>query len=223
MRPARNVVHFGAFSIDADARQLLKDGKEIPLRPKAFELLLILSSNRPSALSKADLQSRLWPDSFVTEANLPGLVKELRDALDDDPRQPRFLRTLHGFGYAFEAESDDAPEPRRHDAAAHTTFWVMTDGPVRLSPGVNILGRDPEAAVWFDRPGVSRLHARITISNDAAVLEDLGSTNGTWLHGNRLAAPATLADGDEIRLGPVAVVFRIRRSAPSTEVMHVGD
>lgn len=219
MGTGRNVLRFGAFTIDAETRQLLTDGKEIRLTPKAFELLLILVSDRPAAVSKADLQSRLWPDSFVTEANLPGLAKEIRHALGDDPRQPRFLRTLHGFGYAFEAKSDDELVGRRPDPGAHTTFWIMTDRPVRLSPGANILGRDPEAAVWFDRPGVSRLHARITIAGDEATLEDLGSTNGTWLRGGRVGASSLLCDGDEIRLGPVAMTFRVRRSAPSTEVI----
>ena len=219
MKKPRHVVRFGTFSLDADARQLLKDGAEVPLRPKAFELLLILVNNRPAAMSKADLQSALWPDSFVTEANLPGLVKEIRQALDDDPRHPLLVRTLHGFGYAFEGKTDDAPGAQGAETAAHTTYWIMSDGPMRLASGANILGRDPEAALWFDRPGVSRLHARITISGDDAVLEDLGSTNGTWLGGTRLAESARLSDGDEIRLGPVAVTFRIRRSAPSTEII----
>ncbi|HVJ27139.1 MAG TPA: FHA domain-containing protein [Vicinamibacterales bacterium] len=219
MKPPRNVIRFGAFAIDADARQLLKDGREIPLRPKAFELLLILVNNRPTAMSKAELQGLLWPDSFVTEANLPGLAKEIRHALDDDPHQPRFLRTLHGFGYAFEGKSDDGAGKALSEGEPYQTFWIMADAPVRLSDGVNILGRDPEAAVWFDRPGVSRMHARITISEGVAVLEDLGSTNGTWLGADRLATPQRLTDGDRIRLGPIEVIFRIRRSAHSTEVL----
>jgi DNA-binding winged helix-turn-helix (wHTH) protein len=219
VKAPRNVLQFGGFTIDVDARQLLKDGREVPLRPKAFEFLLILVNNRPTAMSKAELQALLWPDAFVTEANLPGLAKEIRHAFDDDPRHPRFLRTLHGFGYAFDGKSDDGPDKPLSEAASHQTFWIMADGPVRLSSGVNILGRDPEAAIWFDRPGVSRLHARITISGGVAVLEDLGSTNGTWLRGERIATPQTLADGDQIRLGSVPVIFRIRRSAPSTEVL----
>jgi DNA-binding winged helix-turn-helix (wHTH) protein len=222
VKAPRNVTRFGAFAVDADARQLLKDGREIPLRPKAFELLLILVNNRPTAMSKAELHRLLWPDSFVSEANLSGLAKEIRHALDDDPHQPRFLRTLHGFGYAFEGKTDDGPGKPLADGGGHQTFWIMADAPVRLSAGVNILGRDPEAAVWFDRPGVSRLHARITILEGVAVLEDLGSTNGTWLGTDRLTTPQRLTDGDHIRLGSVEVIFRIRRSARSTEVLSSG-
>jgi DNA-binding winged helix-turn-helix (wHTH) protein len=210
--PDLQPIHFGEFTFDADTRQLRKGGQEIHLSPKAFELLRILIAARPRALSKQELQTALWPDAFVTEANLPTLAKEVRAALGEDPRHPRFIRTLHGFGYAFAAS-----EPRAIDNRTDATFWVMGDSPVRLNTGTNILGRDPDATVWFDRPGVSRRHAQIVIAGDAATLEDLGSTNGTWLRGERLTAPAPLADGDEIRLGPAIVTFRVRRAAASTE------
>lgn len=211
---SRNIVRFGAFTFDAGTRQLLKGGTAVHLSPKAFELLHILLDARPTALSKAELQTRLWPDSFVTEANLSGLVKEIRQALGDDSREQRFIRTLHGFGYAFGGAV--AQGASRSD----TTFWIVSDSQIRLAEGTNILGRDPDATVWFDRPGVSRLHARIVISGEEATIEDLESRNGTWLRGERIAAPTPLHDGDEIRLGPVAVTFRIRRAAASTEVFQ---
>lgn len=213
----RHIVRFAEFSFDADTRQLMKSGKDIHLSPKAFEFLLVLIENRPKAISKADLQAKLWPDAFVTEANLPGLAKELRRALGDDPRRPRFLRTLHGFGYAFAADvTDDVPRAPIDD----TTFWIVGDGQYRLNEGANILGRDPEADVWVNRPGVSRRHARIVITRDEVVLEDLGSTNGTWVGAERVTTATPLSDGDEIRLGPVTVTFRLRRTAASTEVVQ---
>jgi DNA-binding winged helix-turn-helix (wHTH) protein len=210
--PYLQPIHFGEFTFDAGTRQLRKNGQEVHLSPKAFELLRILITARPRALSKQELQSALWPDAFVTEANLPTLAKEIRAALGDDPHHPRFIRTLHGFGYAFAA-----PEPGAIDNRSDATFWIVGDSPVRLSTGTNILGRDPDATVWFDRPGVSRRHAQIVVTGDGAMLEDLGSTNGTWLRGERLTSPAPLADGDEIRLGPAVVTFRVRRAAASTE------
>jgi DNA-binding winged helix-turn-helix (wHTH) protein len=218
MGPRRHIIRFAQFTFDADTRQLIESGKVIHLSPKAFELLLILIENRPKAVSKADLQAKLWPDAFVTEANLPGLAKEIRRALRDDPRHPRFLRTLHGFGYAFAGEADD--DSGRTGGRDDITFWIVADGQFRLAEGANILGRDPEANVWVNRPGVSRRHARVVVAGDAALLEDLGSTNGTWLRGERVTMPTPLHDGDEIRLGPVAVVFRLRRTAASTEVFQ---
>ena len=215
--PDLQPVQFAEFTFDPGTRQLHRGAQEIHLSPKAFELLRILIAARPRALSKQELQAALWPDAFVTEANLPTLAKEIRAALEDDPRRPRFIRTLHGFGYAF---ATAAPEPGGTDTRGATTFWIVGDGPVRLSAGTNILGRDPDATVWFDRPGVSRRHAQIVIRGDGAMLEDLGSTNGTWLRGERLTAAAPLADGDEIRLGPAVVTFRVRRAAASTEAVE---
>ena len=66
-------IRFGGFVLDFDTRQLTQDGREVHLAPKAFELLAALVLDRPKVLSKADLQERLWPDTFVAEANLSNL------------------------------------------------------------------------------------------------------------------------------------------------------
>ena len=58
------------------------------------------------------LQQRLWPDTFVTEANLSNIVAEIRDALDDSPREPIYIRTVHKFGYAFCGEAAFLPRAR---------------------------------------------------------------------------------------------------------------
>ena len=92
---------FGEFTLDQSRRLLLDGDKPVPLSPKAFQLLTILVEEAPRAISKKDLQEGLWPDTFVTEGNLAGLVRELRLALRDDRKEPRFIRTLYGFGYSF--------------------------------------------------------------------------------------------------------------------------
>ena len=92
---------FGPFTLDDETRQLLRGTDPIHLSPKAFELLKALVEVRPRALSKAELHEQLWPDTFVTDANLGILIAEIRSALSDDARAPRYVRTLHGFGYAF--------------------------------------------------------------------------------------------------------------------------
>ena len=74
--------------LDLESRQLTSGGQEIHLEPKAFELLSALVLERPKALSKADLQERLWPGTFVAEANLSNLVAESREALGDRPGLP---------------------------------------------------------------------------------------------------------------------------------------
>ncbi len=96
-------VNFGDVTFDDARRMLHRGGEPLHVSPKAFQLLGILIGRRPTAVSKSDLQDELWPGTFVTEGNLPSLVAELRAALGDDARNPRFIRTVHGFGYSFEA------------------------------------------------------------------------------------------------------------------------
>jgi DNA-binding winged helix-turn-helix (wHTH) protein len=94
-------VRFSPYVLDLESRQLLRGDDVVHLSPKAFDLLSILVSARPKALSKSDLLERLWPGTFVVEKNLANLVSEIREAIGDDPGNPRFIRTVHRFGYAF--------------------------------------------------------------------------------------------------------------------------
>ena len=103
---------FGPFTLDLETRQLTSGGREIHLEPKAFDLLTVLVLERPKALSKADLHERLWPGTFVTEANLSNLVAQIRAALGDPARASTFVRTAHGFGYAFCGEAVSSAPPR---------------------------------------------------------------------------------------------------------------
>ncbi len=86
-------VSFGDLTLDTETRQLLRGASAVPLSPKAFELLRTLVACRPRALSKTELQERLWPDTYVAESNLAGLIAEIRRAIGDDARTPRFMRT----------------------------------------------------------------------------------------------------------------------------------
>jgi pSer/pThr/pTyr-binding forkhead associated (FHA) protein len=72
-----------------------------------------------------------------------------------------------------------------------------------LSPGVNTIGREPNCAVCINDASVSRGHARITIKDDQATLEDLKSKNGTQVMGEAIKGPTILKDGDEVEFGHV--------------------
>src|SRR6185436_6898193 len=125
IRPADDVTtRFGPFILDLDTRQLIEGGREIHLAPKAFDLLVALVQHRPKVLSKAELQQHLWPETFVAEANLSNLVAEVRQALGDRARDPRYIRTAHGFGYAFcgKTTSDEAAG---RDNAGPPTCWLQ--------------------------------------------------------------------------------------------------
>jgi DNA-binding winged helix-turn-helix (wHTH) protein len=207
----------GSFLIDEDTRQLLRGDREVHLSPKAFDLLATLIRARPRALSKADLHACLWPESFVSDASLAMLVAEVRSALSDSARAPRFVRTVHRHGYAFHGIAMELEGPGRPAAGASAVYWILA--PLReipLAAGENVVGRDPRAQVCLDSPSVSRRHARIMVEGDRVTLEDLKSKNGTQVHGRLITDPVPLADGDEIRFGSVGVTFRVSAADGST-------
>ena len=147
-------VCFGDFVLDPETRELCRGGDPIPLSPKAYQLLEILVANRPKALSKIALQERLWPDTFVVEKNLVNLIAEIRKALDDDPTHPRFVRTVHRFGYAF--QEPPAERQGQHDHSHRTAVrfrLIVGRRPRRLGEGEHVLGRDPELELFLDSPG----------------------------------------------------------------------
>lgn len=106
-------LHFDDIVFDSDARSISRAGSPVHLSGKAFLLLEILLTERPNPVRKEILFERLWPDTFVSEANLASLVKEVRAALGDDARNPRYVRTAHRFGYAFTADVGELPREAR--------------------------------------------------------------------------------------------------------------
>ena len=215
---------FGAFTLDTETRQLGRGGDPVHVSPKAFELLTALVEARPRALSKADLHDRLWPDTFVSDANLAILIREIRRALEDNARAPKFVRTLHGFGYAFSGAVVESAPPDTPRVSQAVTYWLI--GRARkfeLAEGRHLVGRSPEASVWLDVPGVSREHARIRIEGTSATLEDLGSTNGTFLGTERIAAAARLEDGNQIQFGPVVMIFRVWARGAGTKTEDLSE
>ena len=147
-------VRFGTFVLDPATRELLNAGHPVPLSPKAFELLSILVADRPKAISKSDLQERLWPATFVVEKNLANLVSEIRDAIGDDPSNPRFIRTVHRFGYAFRETlpgAETSPPASRGGEVSFLVKWVT--GRITLGTGPHVLGRALDADIVPRLPG----------------------------------------------------------------------
>jgi DNA-binding winged helix-turn-helix (wHTH) protein len=210
-------LQFGECTLDLDTRELTRKGKPVHLEPKAYRLLELLLEARPKALSKDELQDRLWPKTFVSERSLARLVEVLRGALGDSARKPRYVRTVHGFGYAFSGEAKASRGAGPLSATDLHCRVVWGEREVALSEGANILGRDPEAVVWIDLNSVSRRHARIVVTRDAATIEDLQSRNGTYVGGKRIAASTPLVNGDKIKIGAASLVFRSFRGLGSTQ------
>jgi DNA-binding winged helix-turn-helix (wHTH) protein len=201
---------FAEFTIDSETRQLLGGGRVVHLSPKAFDLLCALVENGPKVAEKADLHARIWPNTFVVDANLNMLIAEIRRALGDSVQSPQFIRTVHGVGYAFCGTAVGVP-PSRADAQSLCCWVVWNDRTFQLSEGDNVIGRDPRSDVWLDAPGVSRRHATIRVdsSSRGVILEDLRSTNGTFVRSAAVTAAVTLADGDVIGIGTVDLTVHL--------------
>ena len=190
----------GSFTLDTDRHQVFRGPTPLHLSKKAFQLLELLVENRPRALSKEEIQRALWPDTFVSDSSLTTLVNEIRSLLSETAREARLIRTVHGYGYAFEGAATPAP--------VSGCRLVWGDREVHLEEGENVLGRDPGTRGSIPDASISRRHARITLRDGAATLEDLESKNGTWVGEERVTGPVALADGDAVRLGLVRLVFR---------------
>jgi hypothetical protein len=186
----------------------------VHLEPKVYELLVLLLERHPAAVSKKDIHERLWPRTFVSEASLTTVVKELRRVLGPGP-----VRTVRGFGYAFEGELRPGARPEcPHESPR---FLVWNERLLPLREGENVVGRDPEADVVVDVPGVSRRHALVRVASGQATVEDLGSKNGTFLAGERIAGRVALADLDTLCLGQTVLVYRCPGTPPPTRTEAV--
>lgn len=209
-------VRLGECVLDLGRREVRRAGEAVHLTPKAFQLLELLAERRPDAVAKDEIRERLWPDTFVSGVNLATLVFEVRQAVGDDSRRPRYVRTVRGFGYALCAEG---PAPDLADPVTVPGPCCRLVGERReidLRDGENVIGRTREAVVWIASPKVSRHHARIVVAGASATVEDLGSKNGTYVGERSIDRPTVLADGDSIRVGDARFVFRVL-SADATD------
>src|SRR5215813_5407349 len=209
-------VGFGECVFDGDTREFFRAGTSVHIPAKTFRLLELLLEVRPKAIPKERLTETLWPGVFVAEGNLARLVAELREAIGDDAHEPKFLRTVHGFGYAFAGDAE--PASASTPPAPGTVFkLIWKDREIALREGENILGRAPDAVAWIDVHSVSRHHARIVVSGATATIEDLGSKNGTFLMGKSVGSRRSLRDGDRVRIGTVEMTLRRYVGGVSTE------
>jgi DNA-binding winged helix-turn-helix (wHTH) protein len=212
-------LQFDDLTFDSDARQLWLGRQEVGLSPKAFDLLALLIEQRPRAISKVEIRERLWPGTFVSDSNLPSLVSEIRAAIRDHERERRFLRTLHGRGYAFQAPEPESAQQGASSIPAPDGWLVGTVAEIPLFAGENVLGREGPGVILLKSSTVSRRHARIVIDSHGVVAEDLGSKNGTYVNDRRLSTPTPVVNGDQVRIGSLLFTFRHSQPAGSTQTV----
>src|SRR5499433_868182 len=99
----KHIYEFGPFRLDAAEHLLLRNGEAVPLTPKAFDLLFALVERHGRLLEKEELLKKVWPDTFVEEANLASNISQLRKALGDGENGQRYIETAPKRGYRFVA------------------------------------------------------------------------------------------------------------------------
>ena len=187
------VYQFGPFEVNVASGELLKNGRRIKLQEQPYRLLVTLLENPGEVISREELRSRLWlDDTFVDfDGSLRVAVRKLREALDDDAEDPRYIETIPKRGYRFLV-----PEVRRIDAAhqaAHETAAPSED-PERLKTGATPVAVSPKrnpllrygivalAALILTVGGFflsqQRTHAKPLTDKDVLVLADFANTTG---------------------------------------------
>jgi Tol biopolymer transport system component/DNA-binding winged helix-turn-helix (wHTH) protein len=116
---------FADFAVDLDQRVLLRGDNPVPLTPKVFDTLLVLLEQHGRLVTKDQLMSRLWPDSFVEESNLTFNIQQLRRALGDNARKPVYIETLARRGYRFKAAVEEVLSDGRA-VEAHVSIQLQS-------------------------------------------------------------------------------------------------
>ena len=117
--PGSPLYRFSGHTLSPARRTLVRDGRELPLIPRCFDLLVLLIERRNEAVSRRELLDAVWSDVVVTDGALSQAVRILRRTLGDDPREPTFIRTVQRHGYRFvcddvvEEPDTGPPEPVR--------------------------------------------------------------------------------------------------------------
>jgi predicted ATPase/DNA-binding winged helix-turn-helix (wHTH) protein len=144
------IVAFDEYEIDLDAFELRHGGEPIPVEPQVFEVLGYLASNPGRLITKEELLDKVWGDQFVSESALSTRIKTARQVLGDSGRLQRYIKTVHGRGYRFDAGVD--PGPGATAAAAPTDSSADPSAPPMQGNGnlpaerTELFGR----ADWID-------------------------------------------------------------------------
>ena len=220
MTRAARIVRFGPFEVNFTTGELRKKGMRVSLQPQPFEVLSMLLEEPGRLVSRDQLASRLWPgDVFVdVDHGVNKAINKLRTVLDDTGAAPRFVETLPRRGYRFIAPV--TPVQASADDGRSASRFLCEGRTIPLPFGTHIIGRDEAAEISSDSKTLSRRHARVVLTSESAVLEDLGSKNGTRVNGVVVRGSVTLADGDQVEAGVLRLVFRTR-SYGSTETANL--
>lgn len=196
---------FGDFVLSPRRRALTRSGIELPLIPRYFDLLVYLVERRDRAVHRRDIFDAVWTDVVVSDSALTQAIRTIRRMLGDDPREPRFLRTVsrHGYQFVFAAvaeEDEDGPWTAAAPPPATISTATATTVIDPFAPLLALLSREPDGPSDEEeqRDAAERLHALGT----ADALGRLGTRPG------HSYARALLRDArwESPEAGPVPIV-----------------
>jgi DNA-binding winged helix-turn-helix (wHTH) protein/predicted ATPase len=148
------LIFFDPFCLDLANQRLIRDSQQVPLRPKAFAVLAHLLQRPGQLVTKEELLNAVWPETFVGEAVLKVTIRQLREALNDDPKSPRFIETVHRRGYRFICQIREGGQATKE----HQEIW--SDRSIAASPqrapysSSGVVGRDDTLArmrSWLEK------------------------------------------------------------------------
>lgn len=99
--PGATVYKIGEWHLSAHSNQLQRDGRSVELEYRLTNLLVFLLENRDRVLSKDDILKAVWPKKVVNDDSVAVAISQLRKALDDNPRAPKYIKTIPGVGYQY--------------------------------------------------------------------------------------------------------------------------
>ena len=173
---SRQVYEFGVFRLDVAERLLLRDGEAIPVTPKAFDTLTVLVQNSGHIVSKDELMSQVWPDSFVEETNLAQNISTVRKALGERPDGTQYIETVPKRGYrfiesvkAFVEEGAESPLTHRPlPPSRQNPYSGFSDTEVQLAAR-QAPATVPPADIDESRPDTSESFPDLTIDRQQSV------------------------------------------------------
>jgi len=185
MRDVRNRCYrFDEVRIDSQNLRVTVGSEIRSLEPKSFKLLVFLVENPRRALPKEEIMAAIWPDAFVSDNSLTRAITQIRKALDDDPKAPRYIETVPTVGYRFVGDCEEEHDP----TPASVTADAVTASPAMLAEAPKLVrpNRRPGVAVaaaligglaaggWLLAPRT----AHSLTEKDTIVLADFANTTG---------------------------------------------
>lgn len=204
-----DVFHIGEWLVEPELNRIERNDETLHLEPKIMEVLVHLARHGPRVVTRQQLIDEVWDGGYITDNTLTHAITEIRRALGDSASKPRYIETIHRRGYRLvePVTNIDGRPPSVFGQPSRFSVFVENRH-IQLREGENLIGRVPGASLFINSPQVSRRHARITVEDGNAYLEDQGSKNGTLLNGRPVWERERLQDGDRIFLGDGTMTMR---------------